>query len=701
MKNGDSFDQSLHPHLDQEVELICQDQDDVVDVASGTYFNGQLWAFYPAGRARSRRRLWIRYQQLNSNGSWSWSSRKMIKNSATDYAVSPVIFNTFLYVFWKGHVGGKLYYTRYMGLDEQGNDKWDTNNKIDIKPDGVVAPVYNPQQKRLEVYFKGLDNRIYYWYTYNGYDWSGGRLPGLQTWSAPAAEVVEIGNGQYQIMVAHRRKDNSKINIDFINYDKNNQAFCEKDHILDDRTENPPHLAYLGDGRTALLYRGCNDKSYARFYKEVYHEPKDVTKNWGPTITKYNREANCFHVRGAAYYISRDPSTEGADLDGYLMVFYTKKRWLPATPFHYFYALTYQAEFLGVWKRDKITEKDWSLIDDKKLQKKHPEESVWNLYPVVGVMDTPPRVLNGGKIADNNTMVTFKHCQEISTTTEWKFKAGVYAKAGSQLPFTLELHKGLQRGEKEIELTTQSVSYDHTIESFYGSMDEKTRQYPQYVGVIYLAPTTRVTRYKFYEPGKIEPTRELDVVEILSVSLLRRYRNAAEDFCHLPNHQPHELKSYWVDTTKYDLLIPNPTGLNWERDKSEKTYGIQKEKIVSKGGTLSFKLGGGLADTIGFGFEGEYDTSVDETTTTKDSIHLVFDNPKARKGVNTDISGFQCTPCWLMIKSGEKDADWIPRNRQGTGDRPWFFTYNAVKYKSGGKWKIIGPKEIVPAVENE
>jgi len=100
-----------------------------------------------------------------------------------------------------------------------------------------------------------------------------------------------------------------------------------------------------------------------------------------------------------------------------------------------------------MWKHSNTEHYDWAQIEEKEI---------WNLYPVVGVIDMPPFVLNGNSTADENkTRVTFKHGTERATTMDINLKAGMYFKKAPELGLNIEAHAGMtEQWSKETTVTS-------------------------------------------------------------------------------------------------------------------------------------------------------------------------------------------------------------------------------------------------------
>lgn len=653
----------------------------VCNGASGIYYNCQLWTFYPS-RSKIIRYRQFPHKKMGKDGTYTWEYKwgkdKTIRGLKTKHSVSPVIFKDKLFVFWVG-MNGKLYYTIY-GEDEQGNAKWKSAKSLSVRPHSEVAPVYNPQTKILEIYYQAKNNNIKY-ICYDGSRWFSGYVnKDLKTGSAPSAEVVETGKGEYRVMLAHRsfKKDsrgNDQIRIDFLKnqYQGNNK--WERGYFLSDTTVNSPHLVNLGNGSIALLYKGCNNGVYASFYHESEDDPK-----WYLTKRYNKKEETIYHVRGAAYYIPLvEDNREKEDLKGYLTIFWSKtdRKWQDP------HLLSHQAEYLGKWEKGDTRECDWSGIDNEINE--IDEESKYSLYPVLGIIDAPPCVLNGKTIKDNNTTVAFEHTEKETEVKNWKLEAGMYAETGVQSPITCEVHAGLTKGESISSEVTAFVNYTIGMTSFYNSNGIQKK-----VTVLYLAPVTKVTPYKLVEvkkPFLVEKERKLAVVEITDASILSRSCDIAK-FKYLDKRTAGNLDSF--EKRGFKEYECNSKSVSWNKGgKSEVGFSKKQLRTVESGGYFELKLGVDIAEFIGAGFEGKFSYNFERTEESTDSFVVTLINPDCEETKEGDICFFDTTAYLLRMKPEQRNGYWIPNDRQQTVERPWFITFSVNDYS-----KIIDSKKI-------
>jgi hypothetical protein len=681
-------------------------EDCVTNAGSGIYYNTELFVFYPVDKK-------IMYKKFSNN---SWGKEKDFGGEYTDYAVSPVIFKNRLFVFWVG-TDGHLNHKIYNGADQEGNDQWVGKYTFTHYPQGEVAPVYNPELDRLEVYYRGGDGSIRYIYTNHindieGRTWSpegnnvSDFVPGLWTGSAPSAEIVETGkdeNGKdhYKVMLAHRSYDNNKIHIDFL---KNGQLENGSGYSLEGVTTlNPPHLVNLGNGRIALLWRGIDNRIYLMHYDED-------SKKWdNPQYLE--KETNIFHVRGAAFYVPHkytigegENKKEVIDLEGYLMVFWVYKETVP----HYLSGEVFyndynrlrasQAEYLGEWKKDTeaTTKKNWAELKD------------YSIFPVVGVIDMPPFAFNGRNVKSNSTTVSFAENTANYTKMSWTFKLGSYYKiSGKQvIPIEAEAHVGLSEAIGTSKTVEQSIEYTFGAGAFFPYEiipPFSIEDYPQSVTVLYMAPFTEVWKYIYYRPDGTRTDKEMYMVNVTNASILQKsvkLENFLEQF---PKHKAGDLTTYNYDYTRggvYDSLEESAT---WSQSVASKLKFVeQSSDEKSSGSYISFKIGENLG-YLGTGVEGSFNVDVTQRITVTDSLQTIFNNPVPRDpnsdpdAIN-DIYSFGVTAFWLRPN---KDGYWVPKDRIEKGDTPWFITYRVYDYQLvGGELSKVSELYKIPAVKN-
>jgi hypothetical protein len=91
--------------------------------------------------------------------------------------------------------------------------------------------------------------------------------------------------------------------------------------------------------------------------------------------------------------------------------------------------------------------------------------------------------------------------------------------------------------------------------------------------------------------------------------------------------------------------------------------------------TVEFKMGAEIAGLIGFGVQGSFDVQTETSTTVTTASTLNVDCPAPGPLTDDPIKDFSVYARWLKPSAS---GFWVPWNRQGSGDQPWFITYGLV-----------------------
>jgi hypothetical protein len=622
--------------------------------ATGIYYGGEFWVFF-SGDDINLRTHSVQYRRLgyDKNGNQGWTeSGRIAPGGKKDlqlslYAPSPVIFEGDLYVFWVDKKTSTIKYSMYKGKDTSGEDAWYNPRTINVTPSGEVSPVYNPATSDIELYYMS-DNKVYWMHTKDGMSWSNPFLiKGVQTSSPPTAEVVETGEGNFEIMLATRSVADDSIQITFTSlgkvidtyplinvYDEN-----EREH-----TYCRPFLTNLGHGEVALFWRGTDDRVNVVYYDVDYEQFHDKY-TWQEKGLWGKKD---IYPTGAVGF----EATEDA-LVATLWVFYDKTYGGIDDPKASIFSRTQQE--LGMWKHSSDKQYDWAQIEEKEI---------WDLYPVVGVIDMPPFLLNGNTTPDENkTMVTFEHGTERATTMEFDLQAGLYFKAQPALGLTGEVHAGITKQWSTETKVTAAIRY--SLEAHAA---------PQ-IRVLYLAPVFQMIEYQWFDEA-YQGTEDVIVVPVVKdASIIARLVDPSTDpnfnIPKFPIHEAGNLDTYrsMLDQSLYDTSASG----SWDAGgPTNMSLTEQKTSLKGTGGYFHFEIGWNFAEWVGFGAEGEFDVKHTSSTTNMDSVVVILDNPPP--SVAGDIKSFTTTVYWAKPN---QNGYWVPLNKRGLGDEPWFITYSA------------------------
>jgi hypothetical protein len=622
--------------------------------ATGIFYAGKLWAFFPAEADPMAGKHRIQYRRLSDN---KWREGGYLdpggEKQLSSYAPSPVTLKGNLYVFWVDQKTSSIKYSKYMGASTTtGKDSWAGPVDLKATSSGEVSAVYNPQRDRLELYYIH-GGKLYWRHTVkqkDQRDWDGKRwssssvISGVRTDTPVSAEAVQTGENEFQIMLAARDPDDA-IQIIFTLDGKVTNSFSLREH-----TYFRPFLTNLGHGEIALLWRGTDNHVNIKYYseeKKTFHDKETWTDKykWHKPID-YPTAVVGFDVRDDALLAT-------------LWVFYA--RWSPGV-FHVVYSRSYK--YLGYWKHvPRPPDKeyyDWADLVEK-------EKEMWNLCPVVGVLDIPPIVLNGNtKPEDNKTRVTFKDQKGEKTTIEKTLQAGMYVKKEPELGLTLDVHAGITEQWSKSTTFTQAISYELLATDA-----------PQ-VMVLYLAPAFQMIEYKWYNEA-YQYTGDYIIVPVAKdASIIYRNVDPSTDpnfkIDEFPLHEVGNLDTYSAAPAAFeDKTNAIKVSATCEADHTtEISFAEEQEKLLGGGEYFKFSIGVNVLSWTGLGVEGEFELHQTYSSTTTDTVVISISVPHA--SMPGDIKGFTTS---VYLAKPNADGFWVPLNRRGLGDEPWFITYKA------------------------
>jgi len=631
------------PEPYQSQQLLISDKDYWSETAAtGVFYDSQLWAFYSGlwyqGVPPSDYLNCLQYRRLQ-DGAWKVAGPVKPGGNWTNswYAPSPVVFRGTLYLFYLAHDEwqgtDELVYTIYRGVDPQSKDVWDSPQSLHLAPEGEVSAVYNPQQDRLELYYV-RSTQIHWLYSTDGLQWSSSSvIPGIQTNSPPSAEAVDTGDGQFEIMLAARRPSDDTIQII-----RTSEGAVKDSYCLDEWTKDRPFLTNLGQGFIALFWRSADGHPNFKSYEEK-------TRKWYDTLAFTDRTGPYPPTGVVNFDVAPDAMV------GSLWMYYSWHHWRGTRMRDDMYS---QDLFrLGMWKHVKNERKDWAQIEDAEI---------WNLYPVVGVIDGPPPfVLNGGSTAsENGSKIDFGQGQTNATTMEYTMKAGVYVKKEKEIGMNAEVHAGITAQYSQEKTLDTTITYSlHAID-------------PIQIRVLYLAPVFDLATYQWYDDGDNPTDRTIVAPSVYDISLLARLIDPKTDPNFGSRLEPHEagkLETYkaGLNPSLYDI----DKSVTWDYGGPTTLSIVQSQTDVhGVGGYFSFSVGEHLSKEIGFGVEGDFEVKHSSKTTVTTSAVVTLDNPPP--SVTGDVSHFTATVFWAKPN---KNGFWVPLNRVGRGDEPWFITY--------------------------
>ena len=649
----DCFLIGLLPTGPDELDIIVDYTMSPENTCTGIYYNNQFWVFYPAHPSLYQSRLWPSGIWYRRGGDWTHQhppDQERTVNPGgheqeTDNAVSPVIFDDHLFVFWVGRDKDQtINYAIYQGADLKGRDRWDGPHTIQGASSwGEVSPVYNPQLNRLELYYMN-NNQIRWVFSNDGLKWSEiDTITSISSPSPPGATATQSGGNKFQTALAYRSTDGDKITLAFLDNGVVTQSIWVEmpgPNAYVDITEERPFVTNLGNGYLALLWKGKDEH-----VNVIYYNEKNGT--WG-NKESWSDKTHWFPT-GAVNY---QPS--GTNLQGTFYIFWSEAHHAPILVVKN--VMVKPEKYLGIWKLVNTEDKDWANI-----------EGWWDLCPVVGVVDGPPPFVKNGEPLENNlnqqTSIEFDWDQSHTTGTEWALKAGVYIETGPKNALHLEVQAGLTEAKSTEQKYWTNLGY--SLEA----MD------PIRVMVLYLVPAFQIYTYQWYDENG-QPTENKFYVQTLThVNLLTRLYDPATDPDFkglLTQHIAGNLSTYnhGPDSPLLDPILPSISATWYPGQPAKIDVGKEEKTLSSTGTYVKFKIGGEIARQVGLGVEGEFEMKITSTTTITESMRAVIHNPYP-KG-SGDIKGYTATMYWTKPNA---NGYWVPLHRRGMGDEPWFITY--------------------------
>ncbi len=626
----------------------------VKENATALYYNNRLWAFLLGPQNAVSATDFILYRQLDSVTN-SWGKYNELKDSKgkgirAAYAVSPILaFDQFLYVFFVEPTAPYgVYYTKYAGPNETGQDTWDPPVAVPgALATSEVAPVYNTETKALEVYYL-TQEAIYYSKTTNGLDWTASsRLQtSYMTHATPvalSAAFVQLGTAKTVKTMLATSAANQQIDIFFVD-GKDPSSVIHYPLPEANKATARPGLVNLGQGQVILMWKNPNDQIVMHTFREGLGE----RGTWDETETVWTDKTE-WGPTGAVFFQRLDPE----NLEGYFIVFWGQYHYNTAT-------LTFRKDIqahipatpLGWWRRTKVLTTDWAQL---------PELS--DLYPIIGILDAPPYAKNGKTAEDNKTFVEYGNTQTGVTNTTISVKAGVYVETLPNNPLKLEVQSGVYGDTSSAVTLTKGVNYSlRTLD-------------PCQARVLYLAPVIQMTTYEWIDPVTQKPSGEAFYLpNVIDVSILSKPINANTDtnYANLTclHHTSGELNTYNHVIDNNDILLKNSG--TWDDAEASGHMAINlvqgQTTGLGYGGYVSFKIGYQVPGMIGAGASGEFKMYTSTSYTVTDSTKLYLDNPHATNVGDCNL--FNATLIWTKA-----DAKWAPQHRQGLGDTPWIITY--------------------------
>jgi len=302
------------------------------------------------------------------------------------------------------------------------------------------------------------------------------------------------------------------------------------------------------------------------------------------------------------------------------------------------------------------------------------------LWPVVGIMDAPPFVLNGHDIHEYDCIPAAECTRaEFGAETGMEVEValgasiGPYIETGKRSPLKVEISTEINRNVNQSYNKTQKQVHD-LFRSLEGN-----------VMIFYVVPEIDTHTYQWY--GHCEETigKAIYVEELIKLSLQTMIFDPRQSPCDDCVNMP---SSYWnvfpIHAADADLerletygTVPEEADSAWfgssatwnSGGEAEIEWAADASQSRETGVDIEFKIGKS-GKIVGGGLGGSFTLSLTTTTSFITNANTYLINFDAEE--DGDIKRFVADGYWLAPNDA---AYWVPTNRQGLGDKPWFITY--------------------------
>ena len=440
-----------------------------------------------------------------------------------------------------------------------------------------------------------------------------------------------------------------------------------------------PFLADLGEDYIALTW--------------FWHEKEGSSESWGPgcSVKKLNKHTGawlptycyigCFSDFPPNLAVNYEQKTDTGSLgyrwDATLWLFWGKIVEESFTGTQYENAVMSSIETLGTWR--EIAESP--QVTDLALASNM--TNFFHLWSVIGVVDSPPFVLNGQDMSADDTCVRFGAQGENTAKAELSLKMGPYLETGEKSPLTLELSEWVSQTMGTEQKTT--VSFADRLNASLGS---DMRFY-------YLVPELEVHKVGWNNPNPttkfIYPTRMTTNTSVQSLAF-NPLETSWSGFADMPSFyfNPTNCINFHQRTRDRDRLMSYGQGIyldspcwfgktnDWSAGEGSSFVRWVSSDTTNRSpsATVELQIGADIKEKLGLGVEGSFKVQTETATTITAGSMLVLDNPNPGLLTSDPIHHFTVEAKWLAPSAS---GPWVPMNRQGCGDQPWFITYGVFR----------------------
>lgn len=657
--------------------------------AAAVVYQNKLWVFYPEDDHDGNT---VQYVIWDGASTWSGEYTVTCNGSVQkSYAPpTPIVANETLYVFFTG-LGGYLDYVVYNPTATDPNQQWQGMYRVPSAKLGDVngrfAAVHNSTVNRIEIYWTPDYTNVY-----------------MKTWnlnnnSWAATQTVGIAKTQPTIASYLTAVFNRLGEDDYVTYLSWNDGYAGYLGELKDgrvlqytslwywdakNVKRGPSLVDLGEDYLAVLYNHWGDQSSYQKYNKKNHAVVAIGQGYEQKVPFISSQETAWAPTGVTFSTKVDDASSPTK---YRMntFFYAIVGDNPEhDPTHW---QLVQCEYLGYWMPTNSGNNVNFSADNQVIS------STFHLWPVLGVIDMPPFVLNGRTepcldahaCSVCSAEMSFELAQ--STGIAGEYSVGAYVETGKRSKVTMEMSAGYTGGFEKS--TNFSFKMTGGIENNMAGE----------IAAYYLAPQFRVYNLEWFDlNGK--PTGLFATSFEVTGATIRKETFEPEPgpiiaggTVPLPYLDPQTFPVHVGATDierleTYKLLDPGTNGENIvnsllnncvvaKSSPCDFNWEVQETEGVDNGFYVEMKLGYEVAHTIGFGAEGSFEMHITTSTekTVKAITQLYCPDPLA--GFFPYIKEYAVYGYWLKPSA---TGYWVPENRKGLGDTPWFVTYRVGDY---------------------
>jgi hypothetical protein len=691
--------------------------DESSENATAVTYQNKLWVFWPGKNHNVYYRIW--------DGT-TWSSNKQLIDSngsahQTYAQLNPVVVDGYLYMF-ETRLDGDIHITQYNPLAVDPDTMeitpiWISRRHLpigvyDVK--GRFAAVYNHVRKYVEIYITPDDTTIkrliYYPTTNAAYDYGAVPIEKVPNYPTIAPHLTAVFNGN--------ELDNDYVT--YLSWSDTEYGFVAelKDGVVLHQLElfywrsfdpnRGPSLVDLGEKYLAVIYNWWeNQSSYQKYDKEKHAAVGGTTANWDVDVPFSSKESCHWAPNGIVFSkkVADSTSPTGDHMESRFYAIVESNPIADEANWQFV-----ECEYLGYWKptgpANYVDFQGRDLPTNDAVNQRLAD--TFSSWTVIGLVDMPPFVRNGhGECTDYLSCITDAEISFEAATTEGlsgEYSAGAYVESGRRSPVTYDISAGYAGGFETSE------KFTYTLKS---SIEENLEGR---IMAFYIAPRFNVYTLEWYDLNGSPTGIYIQALETLTPSIRKEafdpeigpdvayyqgksgftppYLDVAKTAAEIAQYSSKlPMHASESDRDRLDTYFRNPTTapFNFQSivipELSQSSWGlnspggfewaIDEEHSVDNGFYCDIKIGSEIAHRVGFGVEGSFKVLVN--TKTQKSVEAITDL-RSQSPIDSDpsrVTSFNVEGYWLKPSAS---GYWVPNNRKGMGDTPWFITYRVTDY---------------------